>query len=161
MKFRNLLFVQALLFAALFAACSSTPKVEERAPSGNMIVDAANAQLAKVPVMGFPGFGSSMPMTQFDQYGEASASVAKGVVASMPEGYKLQIAGHANSGSGKPQSFLKNISTQRAKFVYDYFKQKGLDGTKMTYVGVSDSDQDPSLTKLQNRRVTFKLVESK
>ncbi|MBN8221343.1 MAG: OmpA family protein [Spirochaetes bacterium] len=161
MKLRKLMFVQAVMLAAIFAACSSTPKTEDRAPSNNMVVDAANAQLAKVPIMGFPGFGTTIPMNQFDQYGEASLTAAKGVLASMPAGYKLQIAGHANTTSGKSAEFLKNISTQRAKFVHGYFVKKGLDPAKMTYVGVSDSDQDPSLTKMQNRRVTFKLVEAK
>lgn len=161
MKFRTLLSIQALLLVSLFAACSSTPKAEERsAPlGGSMIIDAANAQLAKVPVVGFPPYGATMPITQFDQYGENAATAAKAVVASMPAGYKLQVTGHANS-VGSP-AVVKSVSTQRAKFVHTYLVKKGLEPAKLTYVGVGDTEQDPSLSKEQNRRVTFKLVESK
>ena len=168
MIFRTLLLIQAMLFVAFFAACSSTPKTEESAPKtperslgSGMVVDAANGQLAKVPVMGFPAFKTSMPIKQFDEYGENAATAAKTVVASMPAGYKLQITGHANAGTGKPAGFVKNISTERAKFVHAYFVKKGLDPAKMTYTGAGDTEQDPGLTREQNRRVTFKLVESK
>lgn len=161
MKFKTLFLIQTLSLAAIFAACSSTPKAEERSPSlgSGMIIDAANGQLSKVPVVGFPPYGASMPITQFDQYGENAATAAKAVVASMPEGYKLQITGHANP-VGAP-AFIKSISLQRAKFVQAYFVKKGLEPKKMIAVGVGDTEQDPNLSREQNRRVTFKLVESK
>lgn len=166
MYFRIFSLTQILSLTAFVAACSSTPKTEEpktesRGLGGSMIVDASNAQLAKVPVVGFPPYGASMPIKQFDQYGENAATAAKTVIASLPEGYKLQLTGHANANSGRSAAWVKNISTQRAKFVQNYFVKKGLDGSKMVVTGAGDTEQDPSLSKEQNRRVTFKLVEAK
>lgn len=158
--------IQILSLTALIAACSSTPKTEEpktesRGPGGGMLIEASNAQLAKVPVVGFPPYTASMPIKQFDKYGENAATAAKAVVASLPEGYKLQITGHANANSGRSAAWVKNLSTQRAKFVQAYFVKKGLDGSKMIVNGAGDTEQDPGLSKEENRRVTFKLVEVK
>jgi len=170
----NILIAGALV--VLSVACGSTDKKADGAAAAgateggasassrsfggdDMVVDAANQQLAKVPVVGFPPFSTSMPITQFDQYGENAATVAKGVVASMPAGYKLQITGHANQHASKSAAYTKSLSQQRAKYVYNYFVQKGLDKSKMTYVGVGNSEPDPNLSHADNRRVTFKLVK--
>lgn len=161
MSLRILIVSSVFAISAFSVACGSTQKVEERSVGGNMLIDAANGQLAKVPVIGFPPFGTSMPITQFDQYGENSATAAKAVIASMPAGYKLQVTGHANQHAQKSAGYTKNLSTQRAKYVYNYFVKKGVDKSKLTYVGVGDSEPDSSLSRDQNRRVTFKLVESK
>jgi hypothetical protein len=143
---------------AAAGADEGAASANSRSFGGDMVVDAANGQLAKVPVVGFPPFEPKMPITQFDQYGENAATVAKGVVASMPAGYKLQITGHANQHASKSAAYTKSLSQQRAKYVYNYFVQKGLDKSKMTYVGVGNSEPDPSLSHAENRRVTFKLV---
>lgn len=143
------------------SACSSAQKTDEaqsRGLGGNMVVDAANGQLAKVPVVGFPPFSTTMPMSQFDQYGENAATVAKGVVNALPDGYVLQIRGHANQHPSKSVAYTKNLSEQRARYVYNYFAKKGIDKKKMTWVGVGNAEPDPSLSHDQNRRVTFQLV---
>ncbi len=161
MNLKISILASVLALSAFSVACGSTQKTEERSLGGNMIIDAANGQLAKVPVIGFPPFGTSMPITQFDQYGENSATAAKAVIASMPAGYKLQVTGHANQHAQKSAGYTKNLSTQRAKYVYNYFVKKGVDKSKLTYVGVGDSEPDTSLSRDQNRRVTFRLVEGK
>ena len=105
----------ALLTAIMVIACGSAPAKESRSLGDGVAIDAANAQLAKVPVVGFPPFTTKMPITQFDQYGENAATVAKTVIASMPEGYLLQIVGHANQHPSKSAAFTKSLSTQRAR----------------------------------------------
>lgn len=170
-----------LLIAVLAVACGSTDKktdsnaagetatatatadgagatASSRSFGGDMAVDAANEQLAKVPVVGFPPFSTSMPITQFDQYGEKAATVAKGVVNNMPAGYVLQIKGHANQHASKSAAYTKSLSLQRAKYVYNYFAGKGIDKKKMTTVGVGNAEPDPNLSHADNRRVTFRLV---
>ena len=168
--FHTILFLLALSTAAV--ACGSTDKkadsnaagatgasgASSRSFGGDMVVDAANDQLAKVPVVGFPPFSNTMPMTQFDQYGKNAATVAKGVVNNMPDGYVLQIKGHANQHPSKSAAYTKSLSLQRAKYVYNYFAGKGIDKKKMTAVGVGNAEPDPSLSHAENRRVTFKLV---
>ncbi|MFZ5630473.1 MAG: OmpA family protein [Spirochaetota bacterium] len=171
-------FTQAIflvLVAALAVACGSTDKkidasaaganadsagtsASSRSFGGDMVVDAANEQLAKVPVVGFPPFSNTMPITQFDQYGENAATVAKGVVNNMPDGYVLQIKGHANQHASKSAAYTKSLSLQRARYVYNYFAGKGIDKKKMTTVGVGNAEPDPNLSHADNRRVTFKLV---
>ncbi len=150
----------ALLFAGILAACGSAPAKENTARSAGdgLAIDAANAQLAKIPIVGFPPFATKMPITQFDKYGEEAATVAKTVVASMPAGYQLQVVGHANQHPAKSTAYTKSLSLQRAKYVYDYFGRKGIDKKKMTYTGVGNSEPDPSLSHSDNRRVTFKLI---
>ena len=149
----------ALLTAIMVIACGSAPAKESRSLGDGVAIDAANAQLAKVPVVGFPPFTTKMPITQFDQYGENAATVAKTVIASMPEGYLIQIVGHANQHPSKSAAFTKSLSTQRAKYVYTYFVSKGIDKNKMTYTGVGSSEPDPNLSHSDNRRVTFKLIK--
>ncbi len=175
MQVKKINILIATMAIGLATACGSTDKKADGSAAGateggasassrsfggdDMLVDAANGQLAKVPVVGFPPFSTSMPITQFDQYGENAATVAKGVVSSMPAGYKLQITGHANQHPSKSAAYTKSLSQQRAKYVYNYFVQKGLDKSKMTYVGVGNSEPDPNLSHADNRRVTFKLVK--
>ncbi|AFM11537.1 OmpA family protein [Turneriella parva] len=175
MEVKKISILCLILIAGFAAACGSTDKKADASAAGatdgtasassrsfggdDLIVDQANQQLAKVPVVGFPPFSTTMPMTQFDQYGENAATVAKGIVASMPAGYKLQIIGHANQHASKSAAYTKSLSQQRAKYVYNYFAKKGLDKSKMTYVGVGNSEPDPNLSHADNRRVTFKLVK--
>jgi len=153
--------IATLIAAALFAVnCGSAqPKDVPNVASGNIIVDQANEQLAKVPVIGFPPFTTTMPMTQFDQYGENAATAAKAVIATMPDGYLLQIVGHANQHRTKSVAYTKSLSVARAKYVYNYFVKKGVDKSKLTYTGVGNDEPDANLSHDNNRRVTFKLVQ--
>ncbi|HRP67979.1 MAG TPA: OmpA family protein [Turneriella sp.] len=162
MKLNKFFAIALIALVGFTMACGSTQKTEEvRSVSSGFGIDAANEQLAKIPVVGFPPYQSSMPMSQFDKYGENAATVAKGVVATLPEGYKIQLTGHANANSGRSAAFVKNISTQRAVFVKNYLVKKGLAANKLVTVGAGDSQQDPNLSKENNRRVTFSVVEAK
>jgi hypothetical protein len=150
--------------AALTVACGSAqvdPNAASRSLGGNMVVDAANGQLAKVPVVGFPPFGTTMSTAQFDKYGSEAATAAKAVIGTLPEGYVLQITGHANAHKSLSTAGVTKLSQGRANYVYNYFVKKGIDKTKLTAVGVGASEPDASLSHDQLRRVTFKVVEKK
>ncbi|MFO1469631.1 MAG: OmpA family protein [Turneriella sp.] len=153
--------ILAVVLTASVVACGSTQKSEtaSRSMGDDMVIDAANQQLAKVPAVGYPPFATTMPTAQFDQYGETAATVAKNVVNSMPPGYVLQVTGHANQHPSKSAAYTKSLSLQRAKYVYNYFIKKGIDKNKMTYVGVGNAEPDPNLSHSDNRRVTFKIVK--
>lgn len=56
MKLKISILASVSALSAFSVACGSTQKTEERSLGGNMIIDAANGQLAKVPVIGFPAF---------------------------------------------------------------------------------------------------------
>ncbi len=163
MKNKQTQWIMILILAPVLGACGSTQKAPEasnsRSMGDDMVIDAANQQLAKVPAVGYPPFSTTMPTAQFDQYGETAATVAKGVVNSMPAGYVLQVTGHANHHPSRSAAYTKNLSQQRAKYVYNYFIKKGIDKKKMTFVGVGNSEPDPNLSHSENRRVTFKIVK--
>lgn len=76
----------------------------------------------------------------------------------MPDGYVLQIKGHANQHASKSAAYTKSLSLARAKYVYNYFAGKGIDKKKMTTVGGGNAEPDPNLSHEDNRLVRLKIV---
>ncbi len=75
--------------------------------------------------------------------------------------YKVQIAGYTdNVGSEK---YNLQLSTQRAKAVYNYLITNGVSKTKLTFIGkgaadfIADNNSDAG--KSQNRRIEFEILE--
>lgn len=155
-------------------ACSSTEKKAEPAPvaaepeaapvanarSADMGgIDAANAKLAKVAVVGLPAFAKSGA----DASAKDSLATVKEVIAELPEGYVVEITGHHNQHpdkSKRQEDGKGGLSRQRAKDVYNYFVKNGIAKEKLTYRGVGSSEYDESLSREKNRRVTFKAVKA-
>lgn len=178
---RKILVPGVVSLALIAVACSSTDKKEEpvkpvvvepakteppkkeepvvaaRSVDTGAVVEAQNEKLAKVPVLGLPPFESGKKV---DSYGKASLEAAKAAVADMPEGYVLQITGHHNQHPDKSKRKGNGLSQQRAKQIHDYFVKNGIPKEKLTYRGVGSSENDKSLTRAQNRRVTFKIVKA-
>ncbi|MBN8220916.1 MAG: OmpA family protein [Spirochaetes bacterium] len=178
---RKILVISTVSLALVAAACSSTDKKEEpvkpvvveppkteppkkeepvvatRSVDTGAVVEAQNEKLAKVPVLGLPPFESGKKV---DSYGKASLDAAKAAVADMPEGYVLQITGHHNQHPDKSKRKGYGLSQQRAKQIYDYFVKNGIPKEKLSYRGVGSSENDKSLTRAQNRRVTFRIVKA-
>ena len=75
----------------------------------------------------------------------------------------IEIAGHTdNIGSAK---YNKTLSERRAKSVFTYLVEKGIDGARLTAVGYGKdkplvtNDQEKEGREI-NRRVEFKILEN-
>ncbi len=157
----------AVLFAAsvaFFMACGGGQQVQTAAPSSDIWVQTSNAQLAQIPVEGFGYKSSNVPATNWDKWAAASAPVVQKVIGGLPEGYVLQVTGHADARGpeypeGNKPGNIK-ISEERAKAVHSALKKKGIDSPKFTYKGAGSSEPlegvDPRDPK--QRRVTFVVV---
>lgn len=171
--------ISSLVFLAI--ACSSTdkkvevpvepakvevPKTEEvpvvqaRSADTGASVDAINEKLAKVSVMGLPPFAASISDEKMDEYGKKALEEAKAATEQLPEGYMLQITGHANQHPDKSKRVGSGLSVKRAKVVYDYFVKNGIAKEKLAYRGAGSAESDEKLSRANNRRVTFKLVKA-
>ncbi len=163
------LSLMVTVIAVIFmVACGTSPEVKQPAGDPNVaLVSAQNKQLEKIPVTGFAYKSAVVPKQDWDKWATAAAPVVKEVLNKLPEGYVLQVTGHAD-GSG-PEEPVGNkpgnikISTDRAKAVYNALKAKGIDSPKMTYKGVGSSELLPGVDPRDgaNRRVTFKVVPKK
>lgn len=160
------IFSSSILFLMIpLLACGSAPEAKKDFGDAKMgLVKVQNDSLAKIPVEGFDYRSSKVPAQKWDKWAAAAAPVVKGIINNLPDGYVLQVTGHADgrgpedAAGGKPGNI--KISTQRAKAVYDALKGKGITSPKMTYKGVGSADPvsglDPNDPK--QRRVTFKVV---
>ncbi|HNV47417.1 MAG TPA: hypothetical protein PKJ16_10280, partial [Spirochaetota bacterium] len=84
-KFSLVLFI--LVIAVSFAAIScSGQKKSGAASSGNMVVDALNASLAKVPIEGFQS-GKAASKQEWDAMITKAIPVVKEVLPKVPDGY--------------------------------------------------------------------------
>lgn len=170
-----------MMAAGMFAvACSSTekkpepppveaPKVEApkaaepvvaaRSIDPSVKIEELNTRLTKVAVVGLPPFQRTGGK-KMDELAQKSLEESKSVLADMPEGYVLQITGHHNQHPDKSKRTGKGLSVQRAKYVFDYFVKNGVAKEKLAYRGAGSSENDKSLSRDENRRVTFKVVKA-
>ncbi len=165
---KKLSVVFTVIVVMFMIACSSAPEVRQPVSDPNVaLVNAQNKQLEKIPVTGFAYKSAAVPKQNWDKWATMAAPVIKDVINKLPEGYVLQVTGHAD-GSG-PEEPVGNkpgnikISTERAKAVYNALKARGIDSPKMTYKGVGSSELLPGVDPRDaaNRRVTFKVVPKK
>ena len=165
---KKVLCIVSVFAIAFFVACGSTPEVQQPVGDPNVaLVKAQNKQLEKIPVTGFAYKSAAIPKQEWDKWAEVAAPVLKEIINKLPEGYVLQVTGHAD-GSG-PEEPVGNkpgnikISTERAKTVYNALKAKGITSPKMTYKGVGSSQLLPGVEPRDgaNRRVTFNVVPKK
>ncbi|NEQ49933.1 MAG: OmpA family protein [Leptolyngbya sp. SIO3F4] len=74
------------------------------------------------------------------------------------EGMRVEIIGHSDKKEAANTG--KDISEERAKAIYDYLVEKGIDASRLSFKGVKNAEpEDESGTKegnAKNRRVTFK-----
>ncbi|MCX7679047.1 MAG: OmpA family protein [Spirochaetes bacterium] len=86
-----------------------------------------------------------------------SVAIIKDVVNKLPEGYVVQVTGHSALVKEAPTD---DVSTGRAKVVYDELIRAGINRNKLTYKGVGTAELLPGLDGLdpKQRRVSFKVV---
>jgi outer membrane protein OmpA-like peptidoglycan-associated protein len=78
---------------------------------------------------------------------------------------KIQIEGHVNGvGVTKDTSYFQKISDDRAKYVYDYLIKRGINASRMSWIGFGDRNmlypQAKTDIELElNRRVEINVIE--
>jgi hypothetical protein len=137
------------------------PELKSRAVDDEAIIATANQKLSEVPMLALPAFKATYRKANFKKYAEKTFSVAQAVAADLPEGYVMEITGHSNPYPPSSKSKSNRLSKKRAKLVYDYFVENGIEPSKLRYRGVGSTQPDEELSHDQNRRVTFKIIKRK
>jgi outer membrane protein OmpA-like peptidoglycan-associated protein len=163
---KKIIAVIAIIMASFLITSCAKEQVKEPVKVGvdDTFIPASNTQLSKYPVAGFAYKSSKVPPQEWDRWAKVAAPVVKEIITKLPDGYVLEVRGHADargpeSAEDKKPGNMK-ISTDRAKAVYDSLGKAGISSPKITYKGVGSSEQltgaDPK--GAEQRRVTFVIV---
>jgi outer membrane protein OmpA-like peptidoglycan-associated protein len=162
-------FKFSFLVVFVFAiGCASTPppqtQVKEDTSARMPDISSQNEQLTNYSIGGFGYKSSELDSTKWDAWAQKAAPIVKEIIDKLPEGYILQVTGHADaSGPEEPEGDKPGnikLSADRAKAVFDALKKAGIDSPKIKYKGLGSSEllntYDPRAAG--QRRVTFKIV---
>jgi outer membrane protein OmpA-like peptidoglycan-associated protein len=168
-------FLPLLTLAVAFAlSCTSKPapkvskdvNVSVDVPA-KIIVSNANKILSRLPLKNFEYKSSKIPKQEWEKWTESAAPIVEDIIEKLPDGYVLQITGHADiSGPelpvGEKPGNIK-ISTDRAKSVWTSLFRRGINSTDITYRGVGSSELTYKCNPRDScqRRVTFQAVSEK
>ncbi|MCL1910972.1 MAG: OmpA family protein [Leptospirales bacterium] len=149
------------LLATVFMLACETAQVQSVGSPG---VIALNKSLEQVSIGGFGYKDSEVPSWQYDNWAKVSAPLVQETLTQVPDGYVLQITGHADSSGpeqpvGSKPGNIK-ISTDRAKNVHGALQKHGITSDKLTYKGVGSSQPLAGVagTDAKQRRVSFVVV---
>jgi len=161
---KKVLVVLFVAAAAFTFACSSsqttqqaeTPQVSSGA---GMMVSATNEALkpAADALDVFQPSSAALTSRNRSLISSKAVAVIKEVVNKVPEGYVIQVTGHS---AMVKDAATDDVSTNRAKAVYNELLRAGIDRNKLTYKGIATSEMLPGLDGLdpKQRRVSFKVV---
>ncbi len=160
---RSLLLLLTVAVIAAISCASQQPAQQAETPSVSggvgMMVSASNEALkpAADALEVFPPSSANLSNRNKSLIGSKAVAVIKEVVNKVPEGYVIQVTGHSALVKEAPTD---DVSTGRAKAVYDELIRAGIDRNKLTYKGVGTSELIPGLDGLdpKQRRVSFKVV---
>lgn len=114
-------------------------------------------QLKEMPVFYYPPFRHELSESRFRSIFGNNLNVIKAIAGKVPAGYYLEVVGHANQHPRKSAEYTRELSTKRARQVYDHLVSAGIPAGKMKVKGVANSQpisaSQPRNPK--NRRVTF------
>lgn len=163
------LVLSVSLAAFLFSSCSDTAQVQEtpdttptvKADAGgdDMAVRAINNQVKGFSIDGFPGAKATLSKSEDLENMKRIVGLVKPIVEKVPEGYVMQITGHA--ADYPTPAIQRSVSNARAKKIYDELKKAGVPANKMTYKGVSSSEPREGYSNKDfiQRRVSFKAIK--
>jgi outer membrane protein OmpA-like peptidoglycan-associated protein len=151
-------------FFLIISCAKEQVKEPEKVGVDAGFLSASNTQLAKYPVEGFAYKSSKVPPQSWDKWAKVAAPAVKEIVSKIPDGYVLEVRGHADArgpetAEGSKPGNMK-ISTDRAKAIYDSLAKAGISSSKITYKGVGSSDimNGADSKAAEQRRVTFGIV---
>lgn len=157
-----------LILAGLVAftfSCGGGKEVKKDVGDPNAaLISTQNGQLANYPLDGFGYKSSKLDTAKWDKWAATASPIVKEILKKIPEGYVLQVTGHADaSGPEQPEGNKPGnikISKDRAKTVYDALKRANITSPKLTYKGLGSDElvdgADPKAA--EQRRVTFKVL---
>ncbi len=160
---RALLLLLSIAVITAMSCASQQPAQQAETPSvsggAGMMVSASNEALkpAADALDVFPPSSANLSNRNKSLIGSKAVAVIKEVVNKIPEGYVIQVTGHSALVKEAPTD---DVSTGRAKAVYNELIRAGIDRNKLTYKGVGTSELIPGLDGLdpKQRRVSFKVV---
>jgi len=162
---KKILFLILAVVTAFAIGCSSAQPTQQQSETptvssgAGMMVSASNEALkpAAEALDVFPPSSANLSGRNKSLIGSKAVAVIKEVVNKLPEGYVIQVTGHS---ALVKDAATDEVSTNRAKGVYNELVRAGIDRNKLTYKGVSTSELIPGLDGLdpKQRRVTFKVV---
>ena len=160
---KKIIFVLIMSFCVTLIACGGGQ------PTGDpneAWVRAANAELATYSLGGFAYKQANLPpAAQWNAWFKTTGPVLQKILSETPDGYVLQVTGHACERGPEDQEGAKpgniKLSNDRAKNVYDALIRNKIDSPKLTHRGVSTQIHlegvDPRDAK--QRRVSFRIVQ--
>lgn len=163
---KKILAVITIIIASFFISSCAKDQVKQPDQVGAVgaFVGASNEQLAKFPVTGFGYKSSTVPAQSWDKWAKVAAPVIKGIVDKLPEGYVLEVRGHADARGpedpdGDKPGNLK-ISRDRAAAVVNSLAKQGISSDKIVPRGVGSSETLSGSDSRggDQRRVTFVVV---
>lgn len=170
MKKTLALIVSSLMVAAFLISCAGTPQTQtqtktDTTPSvkadagGDFAVKAINNQVSDFAIDGFPGGSSKLSKNEDLENMKKIVALVKPIIDKIPDGYVMQITGHAADYDGKAKQM--SVSKARAARVYTELKNAGVAASKMTYkgVGIDEPISGADLKSVKQRSVSFKAVK--
>ncbi|MCX7882767.1 MAG: OmpA family protein [Brevinematales bacterium] len=137
-------------------------KEEVQAPveTPEQVVVRLNREVITIPMVGFGYRVTTLQAQAVSNWAKGAIPLIKKTLEVMPEGYVLEIRGHATPPDPKKKGervSTMEISTKRAEFVYDFLRKQGINMSRVVVRGVGESEPlDPNNpTDPKNRRVTF------
>ncbi|HOP62493.1 MAG TPA: OmpA family protein [Spirochaetota bacterium] len=164
MKKAFYLILVSILATFLLASCESqqpktdTPTVKADG-GGDAAVSMINNQVGDFSIDGFPGGSSKLKASEDLENMKRIVELVKPIVEQVPDGYVMQITGHAADYPTK--ALQRSVSKGRAYKVYSELKKAGVPAAKMTYkgVGISEPLSGYDGKDAKQRRVSFRAVK--
>ncbi len=126
---------------------------------GQEVLDRLNGRLAQMSLSDYDPYAVEVKKTQFDELINRIKPVLKEALDQVPEGYVLEVKGHANPNKQHGEDYWLDLSNKRARRVYDHLVEQGITADKMAVKGVGSSEPAQSGWSPKNRRVTFKVIK--
>lgn len=147
-------------------AVKEEPKKEEEAvvrkrslDLGQEVLDRLNARLAEMSLSDYDPYSVQVKKTQLDELIGRIKPVLKEALGQAPEGYVLEVKGHANPNKSHDENYWLNLSRNRARGVYNHLVKQEVPADKMSVKGVGSSEPAVEGWSPKNRRVTFKIIK--
>lgn len=140
-------------------AATETKDVQVKSDSGDVAVSMVNRQVKDFAIDGFPGGSAKLDKNQDLENMKKIVALVKPIIDQIPDGYVMQITGHAASYESKSRQM--SVSKARAAKIYTELKKAGVSAKKMTYkgVGINEPIDGYDVKDPKQRSVSFKAVK--
>ncbi len=150
-----------ILIATIAVACSSG-QGNVRGASGDTDPKIVqwNETLKQARMFGFKAWKAAPGKAAYAEWEKSDIPIVKSVVAEIPEGYVVEVRGHADTQGATKAN--QKIGLKRAEFVYEALTKSGVDKDKLVYRSMGESNPIMDETNTENplnRRVSFVVLK--